>query len=95
MINVYGGFSHCKVICGALVPRICYFTIINMRKDPEARRAVLLLISRGLISVHEARLLAGVSRQLVHGWCRSKGINPTRARQQRIVRAFRKALAEP
>jgi hypothetical protein len=66
----------------------------KMRKDPEAKRAVLLLIARGMITVPEAAQLAGVSRQLIHAWCGSKRMSTTRARQAKITRAWRKALME-
>lgn len=65
-----------------------------MRKDPEARRAVLLLISRGLATVPEAAQLAGVSRHLIRRWCASRGMSVDRARKARLVKAWRRALAE-
>lgn len=70
----------------------CYLTLVNMRTDPKARKAIVLLLSRGIITVAEARLLAGVSRQLIHGWCRSRGIKPAEARQARIAREWRRGL---
>jgi hypothetical protein len=94
LFNVYGHFLHWAVLLGALICPIAIFTIVNMRKDPEARRAVLLLISRGMITVGEARLLAGVSRQLIHMWCRSKGIVPGKARGAKVTNWWRKALDE-
>lgn len=67
---------------------------MNMRKDPEARRAVLLLISRGHASVPEAAQLAGVSRHLIRRWCGSRGMSVDRARKAKLVRLWRKALVE-
>jgi hypothetical protein len=63
-----------------------------MSHDPQARRAVTLLIARGLITVQEARLLSGASRQLIHAWCKSRKIKPKKAREARIAREWRKAL---
>jgi predicted HTH domain antitoxin len=63
-----------------------------MRKDPEARRAVVLLISRGMITVPEAAQLAGVSRQLVRAWCRTRKVSLDRARKARIAKLWRRAL---
>lgn len=65
-----------------------------MRKDPEARRAVLLLISRGMITVPEAAQLAGVSRQLIYGWCKSRRMSVDRARKAKIVKLWRRAIME-
>lgn len=91
--DIAGVHASGRLHCALLGENSC-FTFVNMRKDPEARRAVLLLISRGMISVREATQLVGVSRQLVYGWCKSAGISTTRARQTRIAAAFRKALHE-
>ena len=63
-----------------------------IRKDPEAKRAVLRLIVRGAITVPEAAQLAGVSRQLVHAWCKAEDIIPQRARQAVIAKAWRRTL---
>lgn len=65
-----------------------------MRKDPEAKRAVLLMISRGQATVPEAAQLAGVSRHLIRRWCASRGMSVDRARKARLVRIWRKALLE-
>jgi hypothetical protein len=70
------------------------FYVRKMLKDPEARRAVLLLISRGVITVPEAARLAGVSRQLVRAWCKSRKMSVDRARNARITREWRKAMNE-
>lgn len=89
-----GRFSHCEVETGTLIRSKCEFTFVNMRKDPEARRAVLLAISRGLLTVPEAAQLAGVSRQLIRRWCGSRGISVDRARKARNVRLWRRLLNE-
>ena len=60
--------------------------------DPEARRAVVLLISRGMITVPEAAQLAGVSRQLVRAWCNTRKVSLDRARKARITKLWRRAL---
>ena len=65
-----------------------------MQKDPDARRAALKLISRGLITVPEAARLAGVSRQLVRAWCIADGIKIGRARDTRIAMEWRKVMRE-
>lgn len=72
----------------------CEFTFVNMKKDPEARRAVLLLIQRGMATVPEAAQLAGVSRHLIRRWCASRGISVDRARKARLVKLWRGALNE-
>jgi transposase-like protein len=79
---------------GALTGAKCEFTFVNMKKDPEARRAVLLMISRGQASVPELAQLAGVSRHLIRRWCASRGISVDRARKARLVKAWRRTLTE-
>ena len=79
---------------GALLGLICEFTIVNMRKDPEAKRAVLRAISRGLLTVPEAAQLAGVSRQLIHRWCASRGMSTSRARASKNIKLWRRLLDE-
>jgi len=79
---------------GALLGLICEFTIVNMRKDPEAKRAALRAISRGLLTVPEVAQLAGVSRQLIHRWCGSRGLSTSRARAAKNVKLWRKLLDE-
>lgn len=65
-----------------------------MNKDPEAKRAVLLAISRGLLTVPEAAQLAGVSRHLIRRWCGSRGMSVDRARRARNVKIWRRLLNE-
>jgi transposase-like protein len=65
-----------------------------MKKDPEAKRAVLLLIARGQATVPEVAQLAGVSRHLIRRWCASRGMSVDRARKAKLVRIWRKALSE-
>jgi hypothetical protein len=72
----------------------CEFTFVNMMKDPDAKRAVLLAISRGLLTVPEAAQLAGVSRHLIRRWCATRGLSVDRARKARNVRLWRRLLAE-
>jgi hypothetical protein len=92
LFNVYAGFSDLGDFTGALQLIKCEFTFVNMRKDPDARRAVLLAISRGLLTVPEAAQLAGVSRHLIRRWCGSRGISVDRARRERNVRLWRRML---
>ena len=47
-------------------------------KDPDAKRAAIALLSKGLISKSEAADLAGVSRQLVQHWARDIPIDKAR-----------------
>ena len=47
-------------------------------KDPDAKRAALALLSKGLITKAEAADLAGVSRQLVQHWARDIPIDKAR-----------------
>lgn len=61
--------------------------------DPDARRAVVLLMRRGMITVPEAARLAGVSRPVVRYWCRAAGIEIGQARGAVIAAAWRKAMA--
>lgn len=77
-----------------MIRRKCEFTFVNMRKDPEAKRAVLLAISRGLFTVPELAQLAGVSRHLIRRWCRSRGMIVDRARKARNVKIWRRLLDE-
>jgi transposase-like protein len=65
-----------------------------MRKDPEAKRAVLLAISMGLMTVPEAAQHAGVSRHLIRRWCASRGMSVDQARKQRLVKIWRRLLNE-
>lgn len=78
----------------ALWVRMCYLTNVKLCKDPEARRAVLLLLSRGALTVPEAAQLAGVSRHLVFAWCRAAGVVPTKARQALITKVWRRTLQQ-
>lgn len=71
------------------------FTFVKVSAHPEAQRAVLRLISRGLVTIPEAAQLAGVSRHLIRAWCKSRKIKPGQARQVRIAREWRKVMAEP
>lgn len=71
-----------------------YFTFVKISGHLEAQRAVLRLISRGLVTVPEAAQLAGVSRHLIRAWCKSRGMSVDRARHTRISREWRKALSE-
>jgi len=57
--------------------------------DPETRRAVLLMISRGHADVADAARMAGVSRQIVRHWCKRARISLTAAREARLSKEWR------
>ena len=63
--------------------------------DPDARRAVVLLMGRGLITLPEAARLAGVSRPVVRYWCKIAGIEIGQAREARLSKEWRKAMRRP
>lgn len=64
--------------------------MIDTTKDSAAKRAALLLLSKGLITRAEACRLAGVSRQLMRHWTR--GLQADRAREAILARLWSKAL---
>lgn len=68
------------------------FYVCQMSKDVEARRAVVSLLARGVITMPEAAMLAGVSRQLLRYWVRQAGVQHERARKGVITKLWRKAL---
>lgn len=61
-------------------------------KDPDARRAAVLLLRRGTITVPEAAVLAGVSIQVVRYWCKVARIEIGQARGAVITKAWRRTL---
>lgn len=60
--------------------------------DPDARRAVVLLMRRGLITLPEAARLAGVSRPVVRYWCTTAKIEIGQSRRAVLAKVWRKAL---
>lgn len=72
-----------------------YFTNVKLSSHPEAQRAVLRLIARGLVTVPEAAMLAGVSRHLIRSWCKSRGLSVDRARKVRLAKLWRKGIGSP
>ena len=60
--------------------------------DPDAKRAVIALLMRGLIVPAEVPRLAGVSRQLAHHWVKQSGVRHVAARDATIAKLFRKEL---
>lgn len=64
----------------------------DRRIDPEARRAALVLLAKGEATMAEVAQLAGISRQVVRYWAEVAGIDWSRARTDRLARAWRKAL---
>jgi hypothetical protein len=71
------------------------FYVREMLKDIEARRAVVTLMRRGLVTVPEAAALAGVSRQLVRHWCKRARIVIGQSRNTRIANEWRKVINRP
>lgn len=63
-------------------------------KDPDARRAALALLRRGLITVPEAAQMAGVSRQLVRHWCQRSGIDWAQIRSAALAKRWRREVAK-
>lgn len=61
-----------------------------IRKDPVARRAVVTLLIRGLITVPEAARLAGVSRRLVSYWLGRARARALARRWTRCASLYRK-----
>jgi transposase len=57
-------------------------------KDTDARRAVVALIGRGLLSPNEAMKLAGVSRQLIYYWVKAADINWRRVRSAKLAKLW-------
>ena len=68
------------------------FTFVKLSSHPEAQRAVIRLIARGMVTVPEAAQLAGVSRHLIRAWCKSRGMSVDRARRIRIAREWAKQM---
>lgn len=61
--------------------------------DPDARRAAVTLLRRGLLTVPEAAALAGVSRQVVRYWCKAARIEIGQSREAVIARLWRRAVS--
>ncbi len=70
-----------------------HFTFV--KSHDEARRAVVILIRRGTMTVPEAALLAGVSRQLVRHWCKQARIVIGQSRNARLAKEWRRVLSRP
>lgn len=62
--------------------------------DPEARRAVVVLMRRGLLTVPEAARLAGVTRPVVRYWCKAAKIEIGQAREAMLAKAWRRTLRQ-
>lgn len=60
--------------------------------DPDARRAVVTLMRRGVITLPEAARLAGVSRPVVRYWCKAARIEIGQSRAAVLAKAWRKVL---
>jgi hypothetical protein len=87
LLDVLGGLGGAS----PLDTRHGILTIVKI-KDPDARRAALSLIRRGIITVPEAAELAGVSRQVVHYWCRAAGVVAGQSRSAVLAKAWRRAM---
>ncbi len=60
--------------------------------DPEAKRAALALLARGLITIPEAAKLAGVPRYTICRWVRGKRERFGRTRDTKIADMWRREL---
>jgi DNA invertase Pin-like site-specific DNA recombinase len=60
--------------------------------DPEARRAALALLSKGIGSPSEIADLAGVSRQVVEQWAERAGVDWRKVKRANLTKAWRKAM---
>jgi hypothetical protein len=69
-------------------------TMSRQCRDPQAKRAALSILARGLGTPGEIALLAGVSRQLVESWARSAKLDWHMPHYQRLTRAWRKAMRD-
>lgn len=58
------------------------------------RRVLLRYLAAGLISEHEAARTAAISKQAVHKWCRSAGIDVRAAREKRYMKLAARMRAE-
>lgn len=58
--------------------------------DPEARRAALALLTRGIGTPGEIAELAGVSRQVVEGWANRAGLDWRKVKHAILMSAWRK-----
>lgn len=67
------------------------FTFVKII-DPDARRAAVTLLRRGTITVSEAAVLAGVSRQVVRYWCKAGHVIIGQSRAVAVAKAWRRAL---
>lgn len=56
--------------------------------DPDARRAALVLLSRGLATPAEVSRLAGVTRQRVTSWALSANVNWRLARHRKLSKLW-------
>lgn len=50
----------------------------------------MIMLRGGQVTVAEAAVLAGVSRQRVFVWCKTAGIDPKAARQQWLAKHLRR-----
>lgn len=60
--------------------------------DPEARRAALALLARGVMRPHEVAELAGVTLQVMNYWIQHAGVDWERIRRRRNAAAWRKEV---
>lgn len=60
--------------------------------DPEARRAAIAMLARGLLTPSEAAELGGVSRQLMRYWIKAARVDWLRIRKARNARNWRKQM---
>lgn len=78
------------VRCG-LDTREDIFPFVKMI-DPDARRAVVTLMRRGVVTLPEAARLAGVSRPVVRYWCKAAGLEVGKARAAVLSKAWHRLI---
>lgn len=61
-------------------------------KDGDARAAVIWMLQRGLCTEHEARVLAGVSKQLARYWIKRSKVDKDRIRNGVLAKHWSRAL---
>ena len=96
--NVSGHFLHGymhlhDVSCVGRVENTTYVREMAQR-DPEARRAAIVILKRGLMTVPEIAAHAGVSRQLVRYWCSKANLNFAKVRAARIGKLWGNTLRD-
>lgn len=61
-------------------------------RDPDARRAAIVILRSGLMTVPEVAAHAGVSRQLVRYWCKRARVNFSKVRSARLAKLWARVI---